>query len=167
MSAKVRSIRGAWWVVTHHQSKRTKRRIGTTKADQRKAQKIADEINARLAVGTFRPEPEPEDSDIPFHIYARGWYRSEVELPIRSGADNALSEATAELHERHVCAAISSRSSAAEVSRRFVYPRCRRSTTTALRTTARRANGPSRWSYRPCAAFWPTRRHGKRPAGTL
>ena len=51
MSAKVRSIRGAWWVVTHYQGKRRKKRIGATKADRRKAQKIADKINSKLADG--------------------------------------------------------------------------------------------------------------------
>lgn len=60
MSAKVRSIGGAWWVVTHFENKRRKKRIGPTKVDRRKAEKIADQINARLALGQFHPDPIDE-----------------------------------------------------------------------------------------------------------
>ncbi len=101
MSAKVKNDRGAWWVITHYQGRRTKKRIGTTKADRRKAQKIADEINARLALGAFRTD-DPREQPLPFGEYAKQWFRSEVELPILRNAESALSPATAELHERHL-----------------------------------------------------------------
>ena len=38
MAAKVRQIQGAWWVVTHHQGKRQKKRVGSTRADKRQAE---------------------------------------------------------------------------------------------------------------------------------
>ncbi len=101
MSAKIRKLSGAWWVVTHFQGKRRKKRIGPTKADKRKAEKIADEINARLAVGTFRPDP-PEEVALPFDRYATAWLRSEVQLPLIRRVAGALAPATASLHERHV-----------------------------------------------------------------
>lgn len=52
MAAKVRWMRGAWWVVTHYQGKRRKKKIGSTKADKRRAEHIAERINAKL----FRAE---------------------------------------------------------------------------------------------------------------
>ena len=60
MAAKVKWDRGAWWVFTHYESKRTKKRVGTTKADRQRAVKIAEKINAALALGTFRPDPKAE-----------------------------------------------------------------------------------------------------------
>ena len=53
MAAKVKFDRGAWWVFTHHQGKRKKRRIGPTKSNKREAEKIAHMINARIALGTM------------------------------------------------------------------------------------------------------------------
>ncbi len=100
MAAKVKQDRGAWWVVTHFQGKRRKKRVGSTKADKRKAERIADEINARLAIGVY--QPKVEQRALPFEEYARNWFRSEVQLPVARGIAGALSPATAELHERHV-----------------------------------------------------------------
>jgi integrase len=53
VAAKVRWDRGAWWVMTHHQGKRRKKRIGATKADKRQAEAIARKINAALALGDY------------------------------------------------------------------------------------------------------------------
>ena len=55
MAAKVKWERGAWWVFTHYEGKRKKRRVGPTKAHQRDAEEIARKINAALALGTFAP----------------------------------------------------------------------------------------------------------------
>jgi integrase len=56
MAAKVKWDRGAWWVFTHYEGKRKKRRVGPTKAHLREAKEIARKINAALALGTFAPE---------------------------------------------------------------------------------------------------------------
>jgi hypothetical protein len=53
MAAKVKWDRGAWWVFTHYEGKRKKRRVGPTKAHLREAEGIARKINAALALGTF------------------------------------------------------------------------------------------------------------------
>jgi hypothetical protein len=54
MAAKVVWYRDAWWVRTHAQGKKRDRKIGPTKADKRKAEKIAEKVNASLALGTYR-----------------------------------------------------------------------------------------------------------------
>ena len=92
MSAKVRNIRGAWWVVTHYRAKRTKKRIGTTKADRRKAQKIADEINARLALGSF-PHASATESTLPCDVELRKWlatYATVLKPSTRYEADRVI-----------------------------------------------------------------------------
>ena len=67
MAAKVKWDRGAWWVFTHFAGGRKKKRIGPTKADKRQAVQIARKIDAALALGAFRLEPEralPCDAEI-------------------------------------------------------------------------------------------------------
>ena len=49
MAAKVKRDRDAWWVVTHYEGKRRKKRVGSTKAKKREAEQIAKKINAALA----------------------------------------------------------------------------------------------------------------------
>ncbi len=66
MSAKVRFDRGAWWVITHYKKKRIKRRVGSTKADKRRAEREAEKINAAIALGSFRsntPQRKPLPCD--------------------------------------------------------------------------------------------------------
>ena len=53
MAAKVRQKDGACWVVVHHAGRRTMRRIG---ADKRTAQRVAHELNAKIALGKFDPD---------------------------------------------------------------------------------------------------------------
>ncbi len=55
MAAKVKRDRGAWWVVTHYDGKRRKRRVGPAKVHKREAEEIAKKINGALALGTFAP----------------------------------------------------------------------------------------------------------------
>ncbi len=72
MAAKVKFDRGAWWVFTHYQRKRKKKRIGPTKANKREAEEIARKINAALALGTFSPHGD-EDKPIPCDAELRRW----------------------------------------------------------------------------------------------
>ena len=74
MSAKVVWYREAWWVRTHYLGKKRDRRIGNTKADKRRAEKIAELINAKLALGEFEPEPKPDVQPIPFDAYLNVWH---------------------------------------------------------------------------------------------
>ncbi len=69
MAAKVKFDRGAWWVFTHFQGKRKKKRVGPTKQNKREAEQIAKKINAALALGTFtagaeEPKPLPCDAEL-------------------------------------------------------------------------------------------------------
>ncbi len=74
MASKVRQLKGAWWVVTHYDGKRRKRRVGPTKADKRRAEKIAETINAALALGSFGSEEREEP--LPCDVQVRAWYRT-------------------------------------------------------------------------------------------
>ena len=73
MAAKVVWYREAWWVRTRWGgNKKRDRRAGTTMADKRRAEKIAEQINARLALGTFEPNGEREKS-LPCDAELRRW----------------------------------------------------------------------------------------------
>ena len=75
MAAKVRQINGAWWVVTHHQGKRKKQRIGPTQAHKRQAGEITKKINAALALGHYRQE-YTEDRALPCDAQLRRWHQT-------------------------------------------------------------------------------------------
>ncbi len=72
MAAKVKFDRGAWWVFTHFEGKRKKKRVGATKANKREAEQIAKKINAALALGTFSPHGD-EDKPVPCDLELRRW----------------------------------------------------------------------------------------------
>ena len=72
MAAKVQWMREAWWVITHYERKRKKRRVGATAAHKREAEEIARKINAALALGTFQPE---KPRALPFGAHVRDWHR--------------------------------------------------------------------------------------------
>jgi len=74
VSAKVVWYRAAWWVRTHYHGKKRDRRIGATAADKRRAEKIAEQINAKLALGEFEPDPKPEVKPAPFDAYLNAWH---------------------------------------------------------------------------------------------
>ncbi len=80
MAAKVQWYREAWWVQTHHQGKR--KRVGPTKSDKRQAVKIAEKINATIALGTFAHEARTAEKSLPFDQFVSDWLRMEVQLPI-------------------------------------------------------------------------------------
>ena len=73
MAAKVKFDRGAWWVFTHYQGKRKKKRVGPTKANKREAEEIAKKINAALALGTFRTGAE-ESKPLPCDVELQRWH---------------------------------------------------------------------------------------------
>jgi integrase len=53
MGAKVRRVRGKWTVVLHRNGKREHRTIGPTKTDKRRAETIADRLDAALTLGAY------------------------------------------------------------------------------------------------------------------
>jgi integrase len=73
MGAKVRKIRGAWVLVVHRGGKRHHQSIGTTDADRKRAQRLADEINARLTLEDFAPNDVR--APIPFCAHVLNWHR--------------------------------------------------------------------------------------------
>jgi len=72
MAAKVNWDRDAWWVITHHNRRRTKKRIGPTRAHKRQADEIAKKINAALALGSFSMSKDA-DEPIPCDAELLGW----------------------------------------------------------------------------------------------
>jgi integrase len=58
MAAKVQWYRDAWWVMTHANGRRYRRRIGPARSDRRAAEEIARKVNGALALGTFAPDAE-------------------------------------------------------------------------------------------------------------
>jgi len=73
VSAKVQWMREAWWVITHHEGRRFKKRVGTGAAKKREAEEIARKINASLALGTFRPNA-PAEKPLPCDQALRQWH---------------------------------------------------------------------------------------------
>ena len=73
MAAKVKWERGAWWVITHYDGKRKKRRVGSTKKKKTEAEEIAKKINGALALGTFKPDREREKA-IPCEAELWRWH---------------------------------------------------------------------------------------------
>jgi integrase len=71
MAAKVRWMQNAWWVVTHHQGRRRKKRVGTTKADKRQAEEIVRKVNGQLALGIL-PVERTEEA-LPCDAELRRW----------------------------------------------------------------------------------------------
>ena len=88
MSAKVQWYREAWWVMTHFQGKRKRKRVGSTKSAKREAAEIAKKINAAIALGTFSHEERTAEKEVPFDQFAADWLRTEVQLPIDCGVDH-------------------------------------------------------------------------------
>ena len=74
MSAKVVWYREGWWVRTHDRGKKHDRRVGPTKADKRAAERIAERINAAIALGQYDPKPKPEASTLPCDAALRRWH---------------------------------------------------------------------------------------------
>ncbi len=72
MAAKVQFVRGAWWVITHYDGKRKKKRLGPTAAHKRQAEEIARKINAAMALGTFAVA-EDSEKPLPCDVELRRW----------------------------------------------------------------------------------------------
>ena len=74
MGAKVVCYREAWWVRTHFAgTKKKEKKVGPTKADKRRAEKIAKKINGALALGTFKPDAETSKA-LPCDAELRRWH---------------------------------------------------------------------------------------------
>ncbi len=62
MGVKVRERNGAWWIFIDHQGQRKAKRIGPGAAGKKAAQQVAQQIQARLALGqaAFQSQPAGE-----------------------------------------------------------------------------------------------------------
>jgi integrase len=90
MGVKIQKRNGAWHIVVHHAGQRMARRIGTSR---QAAEDVRRQIEARLAAGEFRMEPEPDAIPKPtFKIYAEQW--------LKVYADVALKPSTAHRHRQ-------------------------------------------------------------------
>jgi integrase len=98
MAAKVRMIKGVYWVVVHHGGRRRKKRIGK---DRRTAEEVARQIQARLTLGEFAMRREAE-ATIPFDQFAEEWLRREVEIPIERDLADHLAPGTAGVYRLQV-----------------------------------------------------------------
>ena len=66
MGAKVYKRKdGSWWVRTHHAGKKSEKRFGPAKKDKAQADKVAEKINAMIALGTFDPSNAKREQPIP------------------------------------------------------------------------------------------------------
>ncbi len=103
VGAKVqwRKNRGAWYLIVHTHRDRTVRRFGPTLADKRRAEKAADEINHRLALGLYDPS-RPERQPIPFARFTENWLRREVIMPTERELGAHLAPGTARSYASHV-----------------------------------------------------------------
>ena len=102
MAAKVRWMQNAWWVVTHHQGRRRKKRVGAAKADKRQADEIAKKINAALALGAYEPSKvESSREAMTLHLACR-WFRLEIRLPLERDLAGAVAGKTAQRHRTHL-----------------------------------------------------------------
>jgi integrase len=77
------------------------RRVGPTEADKRLAGKIAEQINAALALGQYAPE-KSEEQPVPFDRFAKDWVHREVMLPIERGIEGHLARGSARSYELQV-----------------------------------------------------------------
>jgi len=98
MAAKVRLIKGFWCVVVHHQGRRRIKRVGANKAV---AQRVADQIQARLVLGQFEMSEETEQG-VPFGEFADDWFRREISLPHELGEAEALAAKSVQAREQHI-----------------------------------------------------------------
>ena len=93
MAAKVRQWKGAWWVFVHHQGKRRVRRVGPSRTDKRRAERIAEQVNAALIAGIYNPdEPEP----VPCDAALRQWLKTYA--PTLKPGTHALADQVIESH---------------------------------------------------------------------
>jgi integrase len=70
MSAKVKKWKGAWWVFVHHRGTRRTRRFGPKETDRRRAERIAEGVNAAITAGTYNAE---EPAPLPCDEALRSW----------------------------------------------------------------------------------------------
>ena len=70
MSARVKLWKGSYWVFVHNRGKRRTRKVGPTKADKRRAERIAEQVNGALTAGTYNPD---EPTPLPCDEALRGW----------------------------------------------------------------------------------------------
>ena len=75
LPVKVQWYREAWWVMTHANGKRWRKRVGRTKTHKRESEEIARKINAALALGTFSPKQDPPSSAL-FGERLERWHSS-------------------------------------------------------------------------------------------
>jgi integrase len=68
MGVKVREWKGAWWVFITHQGARKAKRIGVGTTGKKAAQYVAQQIQARLALG--QPAVDPQPATIAIEDYA-------------------------------------------------------------------------------------------------
>jgi integrase len=95
MAAKIRQIRGKWYVVIHYKGHRWKECVGTS---QRAAQEVADTIQAEIKLGKYEEGRPAKVEPVPFAEFADEWHRREILLPIERGHEGSASLGTAEVY---------------------------------------------------------------------
>ena len=75
MAAKVVWYRDAWWVRVHHKGKKKDRRVGPSKADKRRAEALAEKVDAAITLGQFGVSRDSEKT-IPFDVHVRAWHQT-------------------------------------------------------------------------------------------
>jgi integrase len=89
VGVKIRQLKGAWWVVVHHDGKRHMKRVGQGETARRTAEKVAEQLRAKLVLGQL-DLGEKKVTPYPFDRFAAEWLRLEVQLPSERGIEGAL-----------------------------------------------------------------------------
>ena len=77
MAAKVYKRKdGSWWVRTHHAGKKSEKRFGPSKREKAQAEKVAEKINAMIALGQYEPDrgASAVPEEIPLDQFLWDWH---------------------------------------------------------------------------------------------
>jgi len=74
VGVKVRQLKGAWWVVVHHAGKRRIQRVGAGESSRRTAEKVAEQLRAKLVLGQLDLLP-PTMKKLTVETALRNWLR--------------------------------------------------------------------------------------------
>ncbi len=98
MAAKVKEKDGFYWVVVHYQGRRKWKKIGK---DKRQALRVAEQVQARIALGEFDMHSEEEQA-VRFDHFAREWYQQEIRLPYELNEPGALATKSVQAREQQI-----------------------------------------------------------------
>jgi|GEM_PF-3606518 len=131
MAARVRQIRGTWWLVVHYKGHRWKEHCS---ASRRVANEVAERIQAEIKLGKYERGRVKEEV-LPLAQFAEEWHRREIALPLERGHEGHVAPGSAEIYALQIRVH----------SGPLVAARSKASMTIAWRQDDREARSQSRW----------------------